>query len=56
MLPFPKWQNSDYFKLKEFANNNFKWDESGGKSSKRVENTVGKGEIARFQKSCNPDM
>ena len=25
----------------------FKFDENGGKSSKRVENTVGKGEIAR---------
>ena len=32
-------------KLKEFADNNFKVDENGRKFSKRVENTVGKGEI-----------
>ena len=44
--------------------NNLKFDENGRKSSKRVENTVGKGEIARyeqfllfpqcFQKACFP--
>ena len=49
-------------KLKEFADDNFKFDENGIKLSKRVENTVGKGEIARneqfllfphcFQKAC----
>ena len=33
-------------KLKEFADDNFKMDENGRKFSKRVENTVGKGEIA----------
>ena len=32
--------------LKEFSDNNFKFDENDGKFSKRVENTVGKGEIA----------
>ena len=48
----------------EFADDNFKFDENGRKLSKRVENTVGKGEIARyeqfllflqcFQKACFP--
>ena len=38
------------FKLKEFADNNFKFVENGRKLSKRVENTVGKGEIARYEK------
>ena len=33
--------------MKEFAGDNFKFDENGTKLSKRVENTVGKGEIAR---------
>ena len=32
--------------MKEFADDNFKFDEISGKSSKRIENTVGKGEIA----------
>ena len=46
------------------TDDNFKFDENGRKSSKRVENTVGKGEIARyeqfllfpqcFQKACFP--
>ena len=35
--------------MKEFANDNFKFDENGGKLSKRVENTVGKGAIARYE-------
>ena len=48
----------------EFPDDNFKFDENGRKLSKRVENTVGKGEIARyeqfflfpqcFQKACFP--
>ena len=64
-LTIPKRQNLDSSKLKEFANDNFKYDENGGKFSKRVENTVGKGEIARyeqfllfphcFQKTCVAD-
>ena len=55
----------DSSKLKEFANNNFTLDENGRKLSKRVENTMGKGEIARyeqflllpqcFQKTCTAD-
>ena len=54
----------DSSKLKEFADDNFKFDENGRKLSKQVENTVEKGEIARyeqfllfpqcFQKSCFP--
>ena len=54
----------DSSKLKEFADNNFKFDENGRKLSKQVENTVGKGEIAYyeqyllfpqcFQKACFP--
>ena len=39
----------DSSKLKEFADNNFKFVEIGGKLSKQVENTVGKGEIARYE-------
>ena len=37
----------DSFKPKEFADNSFEYDENCTKFSKRVENTVGKGEIAR---------
>ena len=40
---------SDSSKLKEFADDNFKFDENGKRLSKRVENTVGKGEIARYE-------
>ena len=50
--------------MKEFADNNFKVEKYGRKLSKRVENTVGKGEIACyeqfllfppcFQKACFP--
>ena len=52
----------DSSKLKEFADNNFKFDKNVTKFSGRVENTVGRGEIARneqfllfpqcFQKTC----
>ena len=38
----------DSSKLEEFADDNFKFDENGRMFSKRVENTVGKGEIARY--------
>ena len=37
----------DSSKLKEFADDYFKFDENGRKLSKWDENTVGKGEIAR---------
>ena len=36
-------------KLKEFADENFKLGENGRKFSKRVGNSVGKGEIARYE-------
>ena len=36
-------------KLLEFADDNFRFDENGRKFSKRVENTVGKVEIARYE-------
>ena len=36
----------DSSKLKDHADDNYKFDENGGKFFKRVENTVGKGEIA----------
>ena len=50
--------------MKDFADDNLKFQETGRKLFKRVENTVGKGEIARykqyilfpqcFQKACFP--
>ena len=39
----------DSSKLKGFADDNFKFDENGRKLSKQVENTVRKGEIARYE-------
>ena len=60
VTPFPMDNNSDWSKLKEFTDDNFKFDK---KLSKRGENAVGKGEIVRyeqfllfplcFQKTCN---
>ena len=47
--PFLKRSILDLSKLKEIANDNFKVDDYGTKFSKRVENTVGKGEIARYE-------
>ena len=35
--------------MKEFEDDNFKFDKNGRELSKRVENTVGKGEIARYE-------
>ena len=46
---FPNKTFLDSSKLKQFANNNFKFDENGRKFSKQVENTVGKREIARYE-------
>ena len=64
--PFPNDKILDSSKLKDFADDNFKIDENGRKFSKRMESTVGKGEIARyeqfllftqcFQKPCIADM
>ena len=39
----------DWSKFKQFANNNFKFNDNSRKFSKQVENTVGKGEIARYE-------
>ena len=47
--PFPKRQTLDSSNLKEFADDNFRFDEKGRQFSKRVENIVGKGEIARYE-------
>ena len=54
----------DFSNLKEFSDDNFKFDENGRKLSKWVENIMGKGEIAHykqfllfpqcFQKACFP--
>ena len=62
--PITKRQILDSSKLKEFVDDEFKFDENGSKLTKQVENTVGKGEIARyeqfllfpqcFQKACFP--
>ena len=64
--PFPKKQIVDSSKLKESAGDNLKIDASGRLFSKRVKNTVGKAEIARykqillfpkcFQKTSTADM
>ena len=66
LLTLPKWQILDSHKLKELADENFKFDENGRKFCTQVENTVGKGEVARykqfplfpqcFQKTCTVDM
>ena len=47
--PITRQQILDSFKLKEFADGSFKFDENGSKLSKWVENIVGKGEIARYE-------
>ena len=46
-LTFPKCRILDSSELKEFAESNNKFDEYCRKLSKWVENTEGKGEIAR---------
>ena len=45
---FPK-QILDSSKMKEFAEENFKFDENGRQFLKQVENAVGKGEIACYE-------
>ena len=62
--PITRRQILDSSKLKEFADGNFKFDENGRKLYKQVKNTVGKGDIVRyeqfllfpqcFQKACFP--
>ena len=64
---FPNQQQIlDSSELKEFADDNFKFDENGRTFSKQVEDTAGKREIARceqfllfpqcFQRTCSADM
>ena len=62
--PLPDHKILDWFKLKQSADDKFEFDVNSSKFSKWVENTVGKGEIARceqfllfpkcFQKTCFP--
>ena len=47
--PFPKRQILDSSKLKEFADDNIKFNENGMKFFKHAEITAGKGEIARHE-------
>ena len=47
--PFPKRRILVPSKLKEFTDDNFKFDKNGRKFSKLVENTAGKGEIGRYE-------
>ena len=62
MLVLQTRKNQGLFgkELKDFADNNLKFEENGRKLFKPVENTVGKGEIAcyeqflLFQKACFP--
>ena len=51
--PLPDNRILDWSKLKEFADDNFKFDENYRKLSKWVENTVGKGEIAGYDIADN---
>ena len=66
MNPLTHCQTTNFIdssKVKEFADNSFKFDENSRKLSKWVKNTVGKGEIARneqfllfphcFEKACS---
>ena len=66
LKPMTRRQILDSSKLKELAEDNFKFVENDRKLSKRLENTVGKGEIACyeqflpfpqcFQKACFPGV
>ena len=47
--PITRRQILDSTKLEEFADDDFRFDKNGRKLSKQVENTVGKGEIARYE-------
>ena len=66
MLTYYQTKSWNSSKLKVFADDNFKFQENEKKLSKQEENTVGKGEIARykqfllfpqcFQKACFPGV
>ena len=47
--PITRRQFLDSSKLKQLADDNFNFDENGRELAKRVENTVGKGKIARHE-------
>ena len=47
--PLPDDKILDKSNLKQSADDSFKFDENSRKFFKRVENTVGKGEIARYE-------
>ena len=49
VLTLSQMKNFDSSKLKELANDNFRFAENGRQFFKRVENTVGKGEIACYE-------
>ena len=65
LISLPNDKILDWSKLKEFADINFEIDENSRKFFKRLENTVGRGEFARyeqfllfplrFQKTCIAD-
>ena len=65
-LPYYQTTNFRLFQIEEFADDNLKFEENGKQLSKQVENTVGKGKIARyeqfllfprcFQKACLPGV
>ena len=48
-IPLPDDKILEMSKLELSADDNFEFDENSRKFSKRVENTVGKGEIARYE-------
>ena len=52
--PFPSNKFLDSSKLKGFADDNLKFSANGRKVFKQVENTAGKGEIARYAVSNSP--
>ena len=66
VLPFPKQQILNSFKLQEFADNNFEFYENGMKVLKTEGKHCGKGEVARyeqfllfspcFKKTCTANM
>ena len=51
---FPKQQILDSSKPKEFADDNFEFNENGGKLSEWVENNVGKGELDCSLRAISP--
>ena len=48
-LTLPQTKSLHFCQLEEFPDNSFELDENGRKFSKSVKNTLGKGEIARYE-------